>query len=179
MEMDKKTLRKEMKRRIAAMGAEERQQTARQLFGRLEQLPEFRGAKTVLLYWSLPDEPDSHAFLTKWRDEKELLLPAVIGDDLELRRYRSDDDLVEGAFHIKEPIGEVFTDYDKVDLVVVPGLSFDESGFRLGRGKGYYDRLVPRLRRAVKVGFCFPCQFENRLPHDAWDKPMDFVLHQP
>lgn len=176
--MDKKALRKQMKGRISAMSEVGKGMLSEGLFARLEQLPEFQQARCVLAYWSLPDEPNSHEVLSKWRAEKEILLPAVIGDDLELRRYKGDDDLAVGPFNIKEPVGEVFSDYGKVDLVIVPGLSFDTYGYRLGRGKGYYDRLLPRLATATTVGFCFPCQFEQELPHDEWDVPMDKVLCQ-
>ena len=67
----------------------------------------------------------------------------VKGDDLELRLYTGDDRLTEGAFHIDEPTGTAFTDYAAIDLAVIPGVAFDRRGNRLGRGKGYYDRLLP------------------------------------
>lgn len=176
--MEKKELRREMKARVAAMGEESKKSEARRLFDKLELLPEFQESQSILLYWSLPDEPCSHEFLSKWREKKNLLLPAVIGDELELRRYKGDSDLAVGAFGIKEPIGEPFFDYDKVELALVPGLSFDAAGYRLGRGKGYYDRLLPHLMRATTIGICFECQFENSLPHDEWDVPLKRILYQ-
>lgn len=176
--MTKKEIRKIMKARIASMSETERAGLSCALFAKVEAMPEFKKARRVLAYWSLPDEPNSHEILSRWMAQKEILLPAVVGDDLELRRYAGDDDLAVGAFNIKEPVGEIFTDFDKVDLVIVPGLAFDAAGYRLGRGKGYYDRLLPRLKSAVTLGFCFPCQFEECLPHDEWDIPMDTILCQ-
>ncbi len=176
--MEKKELRREMKARIAAMDEEAKRSETQRLFDKLELLPEFQESQCLLLYWSLPDEPSSHEFLSKWKEKKSLLLPAVIGDELELRRYKGDSDLAVGAFGIKEPIGEPFFDYDKVELVLVPGLSFDAAGYRLGRGKGYYDRLLPCLTKATTIGICFECQYENSLPHDEWDVPLKRILCQ-
>lgn len=88
----------------------------------------------------------------------------------------SPDDLQEGAFHILEPTGTAFTDYDSIEIAVVPGMSFDAEGHRLGRGKGYYDRFLPRIPRAYKIGICFDFQKTPHVPTDAHDVPMDEVL---
>ena len=130
----------------------------------------------MLLYHSLPDEVDTHAFIRRWSAQKRILLPVVKGDDLELRLYTGDDRLTEGAFHIDEPTGTAFTDYAAIDLAVIPGVAFDRQGNRLGRGKGYYDRLLPRIPTAYKLGLCFPFQVLNQIPAEAHDIPMDEVL---
>ena len=130
----------------------------------------------MLLYHSLPDEVDTHAFIRRWSAQKRILLPVVKGYDLELRLYIGDDRLTEGAFHIDEPTGTAFTDYAAIDLAVIPGVAFDRRGNRLGRGKGYYDRLLPRIPTAYKLGLCFPFQVLNQIPAEAHDIPMDEVL---
>ena len=130
----------------------------------------------MLLYHSLPDEVDTHAFIRRWSTRKHILLPVVKGDDLELRSYAGDDRLAEGAFHIDEPTGTAFTDYAAIDLAVIPGVAFDRRGNRLGRGKGYYDRLLPRIPAAYKLGLCFPFQLLDQIPAETHDIPMDEVL---
>ena len=137
--------------------------------------PRWQEARTVLLYHSLPDEPDTHAFVRQWAREKRILLPVVVGDDLELRVYTDDDSLRAGAFHIAEPRGKAFTDYAAIDLAIVPGVAFDREGNRLGRGKGYYDRLLPRLK-AYKIGLCFPFQLVESIPAEAHDVRMDEII---
>ena len=104
----------------------------------------------MLFYHSLPDEVDTHDFIRKWSGLKRILLPVVRGNDLDLKPYTGDDRLTEGAFHINEPTGTAFTDYAAIDLAVIPGVAFDRWGNRLGRGKGYYDRLLPRIPRWTK-----------------------------
>ena len=136
----------------------------------------FQAAQTVLMYYSLPDEVDTHAFIEKWCQKKRVLLPVVVGDELELRMFSSTEELKTGSFGIAEPTGDYFTEYQTIDLVVVPGMAFDKKGNRLGRGKGYYDRLLPKLPNACKLGVCFPYQFVDQVPTEATDIRMDAVI---
>ncbi|MDD6890518.1 MAG: 5-formyltetrahydrofolate cyclo-ligase [Bacteroidales bacterium] len=145
------------------------------LLERLEDHPAFRQARTVLAYYALPDEVQTQAWIERWKEQKEWLLPVVKGDDLELRRYTGRQDLRPGAYGIEEPVGQPFTDYDRIDLVLVPGVSFDAAGNRLGRGKGYYDRLLPRLPRARRIGICFGFQLSGHIPTEPFDLPMHEV----
>ena len=108
--------------------------------------------------------------------QKQILLPVVIGNDLELRLYTGPQDLKKGAYGIEEPVGEPFTDYASIDLAIIPGVAFDVHGNRLGRGKGYYDRLLPRLPHIYKIGICFPFQLLEEVPTEALDVRMDEVL---
>ena len=106
-----------------------------------------------------------------------VVLPVVTGPaEMELRRYRSADDLSMGAFGIMEPTGEPFTSLAEIDLAVVPGMAFDTRGNRLGRGKGYYDRFLSQLPQATKVGLCFPFQKFPGVPTDENDVRMDLVI---
>lgn len=75
--------------------------------------------------------------------EKQILLPVVTGDDLELRVYTGPGDLATGAYGIEEPTGALFTDYDAIDFIVVPGVAFDRNGNRLGRGKDIMTVCFP------------------------------------
>lgn len=142
----------------------------------LEAHPAFRAANTILLYHSLKDEVDTHAFIRKWSREKRILLPVVTGDDLELRLYTGPEDLAVGAYGIEEPTGALFTDYSAIGLIVVPGVAFDRNGNRLGRGKGYYDRLLPRIPSAYKIGICFPFQVVDEVPAEPFDIRMDEII---
>ena len=141
------------------------QSQSAEILAALEAHPAFRAAHIVLLYYSLKDEVDTHEFVRKWSREKRILLPVVVGDDLELRVYTGPE----------EPTGELFTDYAAIDFVAVPGVAFDNAGNRLGRGKGYYDRLLPRLT-AFKAGICFPFQLVKEVPAEPFDIRMDTII---
>lgn len=129
-------------------------------------------ARRVLIYHPLPDEVDTTPLISRLQGTHEVILPVVSGQELVLRQY--DGRLTAGAYGILEPAGPLLDDLSTVDLAIIPGMAFDTSGNRLGRGKGYYDRLLPRLR-CPKVGICFPFQLLAAVPHEAHDIPMDAV----
>ena len=79
------------------------------------------------------------------------------------------------AYSILEPIGEEFIDIDKIDVVIVPGIAFDKENNRLGRGRGYYDKLLTTAN-AIKVGVCFDFQFFDRIPTEEFDVKMNYVI---
>ena len=76
---------------------------------RLEKLPAFQDAQTVFLYHSMNDEVHTHEFVIKWAETKKIVLPVVVGDELELRLYTGPQDLATSAFGIAEPTGKLFT----------------------------------------------------------------------
>lgn len=114
---------------------------------------------------------------------KQIVLPCVVDDQhLELRRYTGVQDLrISERFRIPEPIGEVFTDYAAIDLALIPGMAFDAKGHRLGRGKGYYDRLLshPAFRNIRKIGVCFDFQVLPDVPAEPHDSVMDDLIIIP
>lgn len=173
----KQQLRKAIRIVKASYSPEELEAFSLSVLRKLEAHPRFVSAHTVLLYHSLPDEVNTHAFIDRWCAEKEILLPTVVGDDLVLHRYTGPDCLSPGSFGILEPSGEPFTDFDRIDLAVVPGMAFDSQGVRLGRGKGYYDRLLPRLPRAYRIGLCFPFQyFDSGVAYEEYDQRVNETL---
>jgi len=135
-------------------------------------------SRTILLYNALPDEVPTQALMDELVARgKTVLLPCVINDtDMELRRYTGPQDLQTGSFGILEPTGELFTDYDTIDVAIVPGMAFDAEGHRLGRGKGYYDRFLSRVPHLYKIGLCFSWQLVDHVPCDEHDIKMDEVI---
>lgn len=178
----KQKLKKELRSNIASLkraySSDELRDLSNEVVDLLGQLPRLKSAKTILLYYSLPDEVFTHEFINRISKHKIVLLPVVTGNNtLELRRYISKEDLKLGAYGIWEPIGELFTAYNTIDLAIIPGVAFDKKGNRLGRGKGYYDRFLPNLK-AYKVGICFPFQYIQNatIPTEDSDIPMDQVI---
>ena len=139
-------------------------------------------SRVVMAFWPLPDEVDVRPLIDRLVAEgRTVVLPKVTGDKtMELRRYTSQADLSEGAFHILEPVGEPFVDYEQIDVALVPGVAFDAAGHRLGRGRGYYDRflaeyLAPRTSHLAPriIGVCFPFQRVPLVPTSPHDISMD------
>lgn len=175
MDMDKKSIRRMIAQRKATYAKAELRSMSECVLEKLEADPAFVNARTVLMYYSLGDEVCTHEFVEKWYGRKNILLPVVVGDDLVLKRYEGKNSMIEGAYRILEPSGPEFVDFESIDLIVVPGVAFDRSCHRLGRGKGYYDRLLPKLT-GIKIGICFPFQLLDTVPVEPFDVKMDAVL---
>lgn len=173
---EKKALRIEIRQLKRACPLEERRRKSLSVWEAVERDEVFQQAETVLAYWSMDDEVYTHDFVKRWAGSKTLLLPCVKGDELELRYFDGEERLQPGeGYAIPEPVGELFTDWGKIDLILVPGVAFDKSGNRLGRGKGYYDKVL-RETGACKVGVCFDFQLVERVPVEPHDVKMDRVV---
>lgn len=176
--MEKKEIRKQIKLLKARYSLEETKEMSLPIWEILEQRSCFQKAQTILLYWSMNDEVYTHDFVCRWADRKTILLPCVKGDVLELRVFRGVDSLRPGeGFGIPEPVGDLYTDYAAIDLIIVPGVAFDAQGHRLGRGRGYYDKILKETGDAKKIGVCFDFQLLEEVPVDVLDVSMDDVIH--
>lgn len=82
-----------------------------------------------------------------------------------------------GAYGIKEPTEGKFNNLKDIDLAIIPGVAFDRRGNRLGRGKGYYDRLLPFLVGTYILGICFPYQLLESVPTEDFDIRMNEVIY--
>lgn len=152
---------------------------SRRIMERIEESVEFRDAGTVLVYMSIRGEVLTQASVDKWRASKRIAIPLVKGKDLSLRLY-DPPLLVEGYRGIIEPSdAAVEIDPAEIDLAIVPGAAFElkDGGkvLRLGRGGGFYDRLLPRLD-CPKFGVCFSCRLIDGIPVDPWDIPLDRIF---
>lgn len=169
----KAELRKLVKTRIKNMTEEEKKKESEDVMMKLENTQQFKSAKTILLFHSLPDEVCTHELIEKYASKKKILLPVIDGEKWHIREYKGD--LKTGEYNIQEPTGGNYYDYGSIDLVVVPGVCFDKDKGRVGRGKGYYDRILKEIK-AFKIGICFDCQLLSKVPADEWDVKMDQVM---
>lgn len=136
--------------------------------------PEIESATTIASYISYELEPSTveinEAFL---RDGKVVVLPRINGDQLEWVRWDGDPAQLISNKKILEPTGETLTNLSQIQVVIVPALRIDQSGFRLGQGGGYYDRALPQLE-AWKIGLVYAGELSSEvLPNEAHDVPLD------
>lgn len=172
--MDKKAVRSSIKAIKKTLTAERKVISELTVIKKIEQLPQFRSAKNILLYYSLPDELPTVNMLARWSKIKNIFLPRVKGDDLEILQY-DESALHSGAFNINEPTGNDVVSPEVPDLVIVPAVAFDRRGNRIGRGKGYYDRLLANVN-AFKIGICYSFQIIDDFEPDEHDVPVDLVV---
>lgn len=171
----KALLRAEIRRRKKAFSKEDLAGYSKAVCRSIEEDPAFIQAQTVLLYYSLPDEVQTQTLIEKWHQKKTILLPVVDGEELRLKHYKGDQALTPNQWNILEPSGAVFQDLNKIDLIILPAMAYDKEGHRLGRGKGFYDRLMHKLH-CPSIGICFPFQLLNHIPCDDWDCQVDRVI---
>ena len=178
VEERKGALRATARRARRALTADERRVASTTIAARLAALRDLTRAGTVAVFAATDEEPDLTALVAVLRArDVRVLLPRVVGDDLELAELPGGaDGLVPGYRGLLEPTG-ARVDEAGVDAVVVPGLAFDPHGGRLGRGGGHYDRLLARVpESAVRVGVCFACQVVPRVPRQRHDRGVDVLV---
>ena len=173
--MNKEDIRLRVKAQKSLLTERERYDAAQSVFRQLERTAAFLLADNILLYHSLPDELSTLEFIDRWHTRKHFYLPRVNGLNLEVLPYDRSR-LALGAFHIEEPQGDETADISRIELIVVPGVGFDRSGNRVGRGKGYYDRLLAGAG-AVKIGVGYDFQLiEDGIDADPHDVGVDVVI---
>lgn len=144
---------------------------------KIEALNAFKEANLLLAYWPLRDEVQIEPLIERWVNLKKILLPVIEGSSLKLKLYEGRETMVTNSLYgIKEPTGNFFANLHQIDLALVPGVAFDPEGYRVGRGKGYYDRLLPRLTNAIKVGVCFNFQVFEKVPRELHDQKLDLLV---
>ena len=174
--MEKSHIRRKINAMRRMLSEEERMSAAEDVFARLEQTAAFLMADTVLMYHSLPDELSTRGFLKKWGGRKRFFLPRVNGVNLDILPY--DETRLElGSFHIEEPTGNDTVDPSEIELMVIPAVAYDRRGNRLGRGNGFYDRLLSEAK-ATKIGVGYEFQLVDEIPVEEHDVPVDMVITQ-
>lgn len=179
--LEKQKMRRLAKISLTRVSPTERTTDSIALTNRICRLPEWQDASEVLAFASMPEEVDTGALIERAAIQGlPVYLPRVEDDRMGFHLIRDAGDLQPGVYGIREPNGEspAFLQGGPGTLVLCPGLAFDDSGNRLGRGKAYYDRFLSSLdrRKCTVVGICFERQIERIVPAGAGDQPMDLVV---
>lgn len=176
---EKQAFRSSVRRASGAMSAEEKHWQSQAVCKKLCSMDVFLSSNTVLFYMPLADECDiSEAVRFHTRRGGLALFPKCVGDNrLELYLPCEKDALIKGRYGIMEPDPEMSRrmDFYEVDCAIVPGVAFDIECNRLGRGAGYYDRLLASAD-VYTVGVAFDCGIVERVPHGEKDMPVDCVI---
>lgn len=172
----KRQIRKEIKKLKELVPDEDKLSKSYAIFSEVEKLDVFKSSETLLLYWSMPDEVNTHDFILKWTQTKRILLPVIHDEYLALKQFSGINNMIIGSgIGIPEPKGPFFDKYDEIDLIIVPGVAFDKNNNRLGHGKAYYDKLLPKVN-AYKLGVCFDFQLLDNIPATSLDVKIDKII---
>lgn len=175
--MPKVSARKHQLARRAALSPDECHRASLLIAQRLSQLPEYRAARTIALYSPIRNEVDVSGLLSDaLMAGKRVVFPRVRDKEIDFLAVTSVAQLVPGAFGVAEPVDGEPVAVEDIDLFVIPGVAFDRSGHRLGYGKGYYDRVLARLKRQTTVGVAYGLQVVDTLPTEGHDQRLSMLV---
>ena len=142
----------------------------------------FKKCDTILFYAALDDEVSvDGAIMNALENNKKVALPVCIDNMGKMQYYyiKSFDDIKIGSFNVREPDiskCELCNDFEN-SICIVPAIAFDKRGYRLGYGKGYYDRFLENYNH-VTVGVTFDETLITQIPNDDYDIAVDFIVTQ-
>ena len=176
--MDKKTLRENYRQQRASISTDEKKALDKLICQRIAHTPEFQKAETVLLYYPVKGEIDLLPLVPLCRRlGKEVGFPISLENGtLTFRSPAKGEQLIPGAYGIPEPSASAnLSTLSENTLCILPGLSFDQRGNRLGYGKGYYDRFLEHFP-GMTLGAVYAKALAKELPTDANDRPVSVVV---
>ncbi len=148
---------------------------------RLFERPEFIRSEVVMVYLSRPAEVDTTSLVLRcWQDHKRVLVPKVSWEQrrmLPVEMRSLSDATTVSELGVREPESGAPFPISLIDLVIVPGLAFDEYGNRLGRGRGFYDRFLAHPEfRGIACGLAFEVQLTPAVPVGPLDRSVDLLV---
>lgn len=181
--MSKERIRKETLEKRKSMFSEELIEKSDFVTEKLLSTDLYRNANTIMAYIDFRNEVQTEKIIkTAIADGKRIVIPISIVETRQLllsEIINYDTELESGAYGILEPKKEYIreTDAKLVDMVLIPGVAFDERGFRVGYGAGYYDRFLERVRDdASKIALAFELQIVDYAFEDSHDVPVDMIV---
>jgi 5-formyltetrahydrofolate cyclo-ligase len=177
---DKSSLREKLKKIRDRVDPALAETASQGVWSVLSRLSEFHRAKGIGAFASTPGEINTYPILEGVLGlGKKLYLPKVAKDKTHFDYHLVHDfkNLATGPFGILEPPGNHPADWEEIDLALVPGLAFDLRGHRLGFGKGFYDRVLPLLKKTVlTVGLGYSFQIVDQVPNEPHDVLLKAIL---
>jgi 5-formyltetrahydrofolate cyclo-ligase len=178
--MDKTTLRGEARARRKVAFDMDGAEAAQSLAGHVLAVLADKSPTSIAAYWAIGGEIDLAPLMNKLHQIGwHVALPVVVGNDQPLifRRWSAADELVEGPLKTVQPKA----DRDELipDVILTPLLAFDDQGYRLGQGGGFYDRTLAKLKAGggvISIGVGFAAQRVERVPRDKFDQRLDFMV---
>jgi 5-formyltetrahydrofolate cyclo-ligase len=176
----KNDLRANIRAIVKGLPSEKRKSDSEKICALLKTQPFFQAARSILFFASLAEEPDLWPLLNETlAGNKMVALPCFDQDNQVYKPRRVTDlhvEILSGKFGIREPVETcIAIPPNDLDLILVPGVAFGLDGHRLGRGKGYYDRLLQNFT-GKKNGVAFDEQIVDSVPSEKNDMRMDLIL---
>lgn len=140
----------------------------------------YKNAKVIMLYYPIGNETDtSYIYSQALEDNKTVVFPVTDIETNEMTAViaNKSTQFSKGGYSVFEPCDKKEFDKKLIDVVIVPGIAFDKMGFRVGFGKGCYDRFLYKTN-AIKVGYCYDFQKVLTIRKDNFDIKMDYLVSE-
>ena len=179
--MDKAQLRTQFRKILLGMSLEERVEKSRKACQNLMRTEQFADVVTIMAFLSLPHEVDtSEAILCAWQLGKTVAAPKISWQQrhmIPVEIKSLDTGFSTEIGELRNPVKGLPIPFEEIDMVITPGLGFDKSGNRLGRGGSYYDRFFTNEGlRAIKCGLAFAEQVVDHVTVTDHDVPVDMLV---
>ena len=171
----KKTLRKKFISERNNLTNDYRDSSTNTIFATLEEQNFFKSSEKIFIYVGFGSEILTETFIKKWINKKQIFVPKIENGKMNLIRLKSWDDLAPGHFGVLEPTSSDYYE-GKIDLVITPSIVFDKNGYRLGYGKGYYDRYFTENEYRISVGLSYHKLLQENVPREEHDKQVDIII---
>lgn len=174
---EKSSLRKVLLEKRDATSVDLMKISSQQIHRNLKKISEFRLANSIGMYYPMGSEvPTQDIMQEALSIGKEILLPKVIGKELEFRKIKDFSDLEKGSFDILEPKDDCVL-ADNIDVILVPTVGISRDGYRLGYGYGYYDRFLAK-NKAVTISLTYAKQIVKSVPKTKDDVKIDWIVSE-
>jgi 5-formyltetrahydrofolate cyclo-ligase len=182
--MNEVTHKREIRKRIMtlrnAMTPEAIAAKSGEIVWRLTELPEIRDSSTLMVFLNFGSEVVTDELIVwGWDTGKRIVVPLCRPEGRVITPCRIDSfaDLETGHYGIREPKADRLrlVSREEIDAVLIPAVAFDRRGYRVGYGGGYYDRFLPQVPRAARIGAVFACQIVPEVPIDRYDVQVERI----
>lgn len=172
--------KEDIRRRVLALresqSQEEKKRKDKAIFDRLLSVPAFAQAREFFTYLSHKGEVSTDLLLAKFLGKKIVVVPKIESEAICLYELTSTDEWRSGPYNIREPVHCLSkSQWDSIDVAIIPGVAFDETGHRIGFGGGYFDRFLKKLH-CTTIGFAYELQMIDKVPVHSYDVPVDFIV---
>ena len=171
----KKTLRKKFISERNSLASGYRNSSTNTIFATLEEQNFFESSEKIFIYVGFGSEITTETFIKKWINKKQIFVPKIENGKMNLIRLKSWDELAPGHFGVLEPTSSDYYE-GKIDLVVTPSIVFDNNGYRLGYGKGYYDKYFSSREYDISVGLSYHKLLQDNVPKEDHDIKVDVII---
>ena len=173
--IQKVALRKHLLEKRDAISAELRDILSKEIHQNLKRITSFTNSQNIACYFPIGSEVNTRdIMLDILQQDKNLLLPKIVNDNLEFYIVPNLEKLEKGSFEIMEP-KDSCKKAEKINCILIPTVGISKTGIRLGYGKGYYDKFLSSTD-AVKISLTYAKQIVKSIPNDSHDVKIDWII---